>query len=99
MSYNNYECLCGEFALCIDVNLPQLPRRKTDSAYIIMKQERNFVLAPSLKSSLKVVKRTQGYEKQYRAHCGSCGLWIAYHQEGKFLYVVESSVKDQIKQV
>ena len=39
-----YECVCGEFALGLDVNLPLLPRRKTDAAYIISKKDRIFVL-------------------------------------------------------
>lgn len=69
-----YECVCGEFVLGLDINLPLLPRRKTDSAYIISKKERTYILNPTLVSSVKVVKRAKGYEKQYRSTCASCGM-------------------------
>lgn len=75
---NLYECVCGEFALGLDVHLPLLPRRKTDAAYIISKKDRIYVLNPKLHTTVKVVKRANGFEKQYRYHCPSCRKSLSF---------------------
>ncbi|CAG8494494.1 9891_t:CDS:2 [Ambispora gerdemannii] len=95
-----YYCLCSEFILVIDAKLDRLPRRKTDNAYIIANGKRIYKLNAIEPSNNPIVlKRLQGYEKQYRLHCPRCNLFIAYEvtpkrKSGAFTYIVEGSLTD-----
>jgi len=43
-SLHVYYCLCSEFALVIDADLRQLPRRRTDNAIIVSNARRTYKL-------------------------------------------------------
>ncbi|CAH7686864.1 hypothetical protein BY996DRAFT_4578650 [Phakopsora pachyrhizi] len=75
----NY-CLCGEFILVIDKPLSLLPRRSIDGSYVIrnIQPKRSYKLNTSLSKKPVVLKRSDGYEKQWRHCCHRCRLIIGY---------------------
>ncbi|KIO31055.1 hypothetical protein M407DRAFT_241961 [Tulasnella calospora MUT 4182] len=96
-------CLCGEFLLVIDKNLKKLPRRKTDGAVMLRCRDTPSSKAAVFKLNVAecdpvLIKRTNGYERQWRYACTRCSLPVAYQtaphpiKSAPFLYLVWGSM-------
>ncbi|KAI8380921.1 uncharacterized protein BYT42DRAFT_494715 [Radiomyces spectabilis] len=95
---NVYYCLCSEFLLVIDANILQLPRRRTDNAIIVSNKQRTYKLMAEY-DDCYVLKRQNGFEKQYRYHCPRCHLLIAYEtteerKRGPYTYILDGALAD-----
>ncbi|KAF7729409.1 hypothetical protein EC973_004388 [Apophysomyces ossiformis] len=93
-----YYCLCSEFLLVIDADIRLLPRRRTDNAIVVSNSRRTYKLTAE-PSECVIVKRREGFEKQYRYRCPRCNLWIAYEmtenrKRGPYTYLVDCSLTD-----
>lgn len=93
-----YYCLCSEFILVIDADLRQLPRRRTDNAVIVSNVRRTYKLTAEADDCV-LLKRREGYEKQYRYHCPRCQLTIAYEmtenrKQGLYTYILDGALTD-----
>ncbi|CAG8613758.1 610_t:CDS:2 [Dentiscutata heterogama] len=89
---NVYYCLCN-------ARLDKLPRRTTDRAHIIANGKRVYKLNAVESETPVILKRADGYEKQYRLYCPRCNLFIAYEttdrrKSGPYTYIVESSLTE-----
>ena len=60
-----------------DTTLDQLPKRKTDGS-LVLETSKHKYKNKMVKGEVKLVKRTQGLERQYRYNCPQCGLFLAY---------------------
>jgi len=76
-----YYCLyCGQTAVILDTTLESLPKRKTDaSAVLETKGHKNKLMLE--KGEQKLIKRSGGYERQFRLNCAKCELPIAYQSK------------------
>jgi len=94
-----FYCLCGEFLLVIDKNLNKLPRRKTDGAVVVRCRDAPDAKASVFKLNAKagdpvLIKRANGYERQWRYTCPRCSLPVAYQnsphpiKSGPYLYII-----------
>jgi len=73
-----YYCLyCGETAVILDSALESLPKRKTDASAVLETKEHMFKMMLD-KGEQKLIKRKNGYERQFRLNCKKCELPIAY---------------------
>lgn len=73
-----YYCLyCGETSLIIDAAIDTLPKRKTDKSSVI-ETKKHMHKAMLEKGEAKVIKRSKGFERQFRLNCKKCELPIAY---------------------
>ncbi|KAI8598020.1 hypothetical protein EDD21DRAFT_383814 [Dissophora ornata] len=95
---HSYYCLCSEFILVIDMELAQLPRRETDNATIVENATRMYKLH-AIPGEVKIVKRNDKFEKQYRLYCPRCSLLIAYEttphlKGGAYTYVVQGALNE-----
>ncbi|KAI8076483.1 uncharacterized protein B0P05DRAFT_546037 [Gilbertella persicaria] len=93
-----YYCLCSEFLLVIDADLRQLARRRTDNAIIVSNTKRTYKLTAEAEDCV-LLKRKEGYEKQYRYHCPRCHLTIAYEmnehrKSGEFTYILDGALTE-----
>ena len=96
-----YYCMCcGESNLILGpgVVLSSLPRRKTDGAYVLDKEGTVFKLK-SKRGETKLIRRPNGFERQYRLDCWNCGVPVAYRSEesedAKLTYVLPSAMGAQ----
>ncbi|KAG0026135.1 hypothetical protein BGZ81_006599 [Podila clonocystis] len=95
---HSYYCLCSEFVLVIDIELGQLPRRRTDNAIILSNASRMYKLHAT-PGEVKLVKRGDQFEKQYRMYCQRCNLVIAYEttphlKGGAYTYIVQGALNE-----
>ncbi|ORE03454.1 hypothetical protein BCV72DRAFT_308208 [Rhizopus microsporus var. microsporus] len=93
-----YYCLCSEFILVIDADLRQLPTRRTDNAIIVSNIRRTYKLSAEAGDCV-LLKRRNGYEKQYRYQCPRCELTVAYEmnehrKSGPYTYILEGALTD-----
>ncbi|KAG0165856.1 hypothetical protein DFQ28_008221 [Apophysomyces sp. BC1034] len=93
-----YYCLCSEFLLVIDADLRQLPRRRTDNAIVVSNSRRTYKLTAEPDDCV-IIRRRDGFEKQYRYRCPRCNLWIAYEMTenrklGPYTYLVDCALTD-----
>ncbi|ORZ07636.1 hypothetical protein BCR42DRAFT_383303 [Absidia repens] len=93
-----YYCLCSEFLMVIDAELQLLPRRKSDNAIIVDNRQRTYKLNAEPKQPV-ILKRRDGFEKQYRYHCPRCELFIAYEMKEErksdhYTYIVDAALTD-----
>ncbi|OBZ85375.1 hypothetical protein A0J61_06571 [Choanephora cucurbitarum] len=93
-----YYCLCSEFLLVIDADLRQLPRRRTDNAIIVSNVRRTYKLTAEAGECV-LLKRREGYEKQFRYHCPRCQLTIAYEmnehrKSGPYTYILDGALTE-----
>ncbi|KAF9181237.1 hypothetical protein BGZ49_004890 [Haplosporangium sp. Z 27] len=93
---HSYYCLCSEFILVIE--LGQLPRRETDNAVIIENASRMYKLH-AIPGDVKIVKRSDKFEKQHRLYCPRCSLLIAYEttphlKGGPYTYLVQGALNE-----
>ncbi|KAI9305021.1 hypothetical protein BJ944DRAFT_288161 [Cunninghamella echinulata] len=93
-----YYCLCSEFLLVIDLDLRQLPRRKTDNSIIVDNTKRTYKLTADSKGPV-IIKRPDGFEKQFRYHCPRCELLVAYEMKEErktdtYTYIVDGSLTE-----
>ncbi|KAG0056295.1 hypothetical protein BGZ83_005662 [Gryganskiella cystojenkinii] len=80
------------------MELGQLPRRETDNAIIISNATRMYKLHAS-SGEVKIVKRGDKFEKQYRLSCQRCHLLIAYEttphlKGGPYTYIVQGALNE-----
>ncbi|KAG9011843.1 hypothetical protein FRB94_007569 [Tulasnella sp. JGI-2019a] len=85
--------------LVVDKNLNKLPRRRTDGAIIIRCRDSPagkgavFKLNATQAGPL-MIKRSNGYERQWRYTCPRCSLPVAYQnvphpiKSGPYIYVI-----------
>jgi len=74
-------CLyCGARAIVIDADVTKLPMRNTDRAAVIEADKHTYRLLLS-KGEHKLIKRSAGYERQYRMNCTKCDLPITYQSQ------------------
>ena len=92
MQLQNYNCICTQYALTVDVPLHLVPRRKTDSSFILNQKSRICKLNSNMLNSILIVKRASGYEKQVRYSCFNCSSLIAYTQNNNFIYIIDQAV-------
>ncbi|KAI9486393.1 MAG: hypothetical protein EXX96DRAFT_548889 [Benjaminiella poitrasii] len=93
-----YYCLCSEFLLVIDADLRQLPRRRTDNAIIVSNTRRTYKLTAEAGECV-LLKRRDGYEKQYRYQCPRCNLTVAYEMNENrkslpYTYILDGALTD-----
>ncbi|KAL6049143.1 Nipped-B-like protein B [Balamuthia mandrillaris] len=72
-----YYCVCNAHCLSLDTPLEKLPQRRTDGAYVLIKADHQYSLKV-MKLGSVVLKRDQGYERQWRYGCTQCQLPICY---------------------
>ena len=96
-----YYCMCcGESNLILGpgVVLTSLPRRKTDGAYVLEKGVTVFKLK-SKRGETKLIRRPNGFERQYRLNCWNCDVCVAYRseesEEAQLTYVLPSAMGAQ----
>ncbi|KAI9288252.1 hypothetical protein BC943DRAFT_318075 [Umbelopsis sp. AD052] len=94
-----YYCLCSEFILVIDHDLQQLPRRETDSSYVVSNAGRTFKLTVEQGETV-ILRREEGYEKQCRLVCPRCNLLIGYEttperRKGPYTYILDGALTEQ----
>lgn len=72
-----YCSCCGTNACVAETSLDELPRRGTDSAYVIQASEifHKLYVVPSKRI---IIRRPTGLEVQYQLKCRDCGVAIAY---------------------
>ncbi|KAI6152151.1 hypothetical protein BKA82DRAFT_4107804 [Pisolithus tinctorius] len=99
-----YYCICGEFILVIEKSLAALPRRRTDSAYIIRCRANEtgkavvFKLNASPCAAPVLVERSGVYERQYGFSCPRCNLLVGYQsapwpvKSGPYLYILKGAL-------
>ena len=77
-----YCMCCGESVLILgpEVQLADLPRRRTDGALVLERGSAVFKLNAKDKGT-RVIKRAGGYERQHRLGCWNCGVLLAYRAE------------------
>ncbi|KAF9379797.1 hypothetical protein CPB97_008754 [Podila verticillata] len=95
---HSYYCLCSEFILVIDIELGQLPRRQSDNAIILSNANRMYKLHAT-PGEVKLVKRGDKFEKQYRLYCQRCNLVIAYEttphlKGGAYTYIAQGALNE-----
>jgi len=95
-----YYCLyCGQTALILDKSLETLPRRKTDASAVI--ETKNHMYKVMLeKGENKLIKRSGGFERQYRLNCTKCELPIAYQsvkENPEHVFLLDGSLSAQPK--
>ncbi|GAA5802987.1 hypothetical protein HPULCUR_008462 [Helicostylum pulchrum] len=95
-SLHVYYCLCSEFLLVIDADLRQLPRRRTDNSVIVSNIRRTYKLTAEADDCV-LLKRRDGYEKQFRYHCPRCNLTVAYEmnehrKSGPYTYILDGAL-------
>ncbi|CAI2166247.1 2979_t:CDS:10 [Funneliformis geosporum] len=83
----------------LDARLEKLPRRTTDKAYIVSNGKRVYKLNAVEAPNPVILKRPDGYEKQYRLNCPRCNLFLAYEvteerKKGPHTYIVEGSLTE-----
>ncbi|KAJ3321454.1 UPF0428 protein CXorf56 [Boothiomyces sp. JEL0866] len=87
-----YHCtLCGDFVYLTNKYLEEQPLRPIDNA-IVVDEEIVDIKSTTSPGNVVYIKRKNGYEKQQREVCCRCGGVIAYHQGGKYLYILEGAV-------
>ncbi|ORX93073.1 hypothetical protein K493DRAFT_176342, partial [Basidiobolus meristosporus CBS 931.73] len=90
-----YYCLCGEYILIIDCVLDSLPRRKTDHAIILPRGQRHYKVNVK-RGETVMLKRPNGYEKQYRLLCPRCQVIVAYeanpNPSGEYTYILDGAI-------
>ena len=87
-----YVCsACGEYALLASFYLKTCPKRPIDDSYIVDEDIKNLKINLTTNDPI-IIKRKHGYEKQLRLNCPNCDIWIAYHQFGRYLYVLNDSL-------
>eukprot|EP00667_Euglena_gracilis_P019387 EG_transcript_20788 len=69
---------CSEFALILTDPLEKLPRRKTDSAFVVTNADEALLRNNMMEGDCKLLKREGGAERQYRWLCRGCKLVLAY---------------------
>jgi len=74
---NSYRCLCGAMALISEVPIDKMPQRHVDGARAHKVAASKFKLY-STPGRVVLVKREQGYERQFREKCRNCNLMLAY---------------------
>ncbi|EFP93780.1 hypothetical protein PGT21_028488 [Puccinia graminis f. sp. tritici] len=95
----NY-CLCGEFILVIDKPLSLVARRPLDASYVIRNVEpkRSYKLNTELSTRPTLVRRENGFEKQWRHLCSRCKLPIGYEIaspiKGDWTYIFPGSLTE-----
>lgn len=82
----------------MDTSIECLPRRQTDGAYIVPQKTR------AAKFNVKdgetvLVKRNDAFEKQFRAICPRCHLWVVYTSTqprlaAEYVYIVDGAVAE-----
>eukprot|EP00026_Physarum_polycephalum_P011104 Phypoly_transcript_11303.p1 GENE.Phypoly_transcript_11303~~Phypoly_transcript_11303.p1 ORF type:complete len:347 (+),score=53.93 Phypoly_transcript_11303:121-1161(+) len=94
---NVFYCLhCGSFSLILDTALSSLPRRRTDGSYVL--EEAKILRKNMREGDVKVVKRVNGLERQYRLECPECLLFMAYRpndhndSDGKLMYILPDAI-------
>eukprot|EP00656_Telonema_subtile_P044512 TRINITY_DN50761_c0_g1_i1.p1 TRINITY_DN50761_c0_g1~~TRINITY_DN50761_c0_g1_i1.p1 ORF type:complete len:244 (+),score=55.65 TRINITY_DN50761_c0_g1_i1:149-880(+) len=76
-----YYCLyCGTRAMVVDGDITKLPTRKTDNAIVIETEKHTYKVMLE-KGEHKLIKRTGGFERQYRMNCSKCQLPITYQSQ------------------
>lgn len=91
-----YYCLyTGEQALVLDKDLTSLPKRKTDGAFVL-RRETEFFKLNAERGKTVLIKRSGGFERQYRMNCSGSGLPIAYATseaaEPDLVYIMPNAV-------
>jgi len=95
-----YCMTCGESVLILgeQTALTDMPRRRTDGAFVLEQGSAVFKLNAQPKGT-KVLKRVGGYERQHRLGCWSCGVLLAYRcEEGddaKLTYLLADATGQQ----
>eukprot|EP00048_Salpingoeca_helianthica_P002721 m.60013 g.60013 ORF g.60013 m.60013 type:complete len:121 (+) comp12265_c0_seq1:82-444(+) len=74
---NTYVCICGQPLLVSEVPLEELKARKTDGARMLDVSLCKAIITLDSASSV-CIKRSVGFEMQYRFKCKRCGLIAAY---------------------
>lgn len=95
-----YYCLyCGQNALIIDAALESLPTRKTDRSAVIEDKAHMYRLLLE-KGEHKLIKRSGGFERQFRLNCSKCDLPIAYQcerEQPRCVFLLDGSLSAQPK--
>lgn len=95
----NY-CLCGEFILVIDKPLSLLARRPIDASFVIrnIEPKRSYKLNTELSSRPTLIRRDNGFEKQWRHSCNRCKLAIGYEiaspTRGDWTYILPGALTE-----
>jgi len=97
--YQVYYCVCGEYLLILDRRIEICPKRKTDGAHILVNADRRYKVS-CVGPKTKLIRRKDGYEKQYRYSCPRCLLPFLYETDsekrrsGAFSYILHGSLRD-----
>ncbi|KAI8901998.1 hypothetical protein BC833DRAFT_521602 [Globomyces pollinis-pini] len=90
-----FHCLyCGEYVLTVDSTFDLLPKRPVDSSIVLDEDKLNVHINMSPIDPV-IIKRASGFEKQLRYSCPGCQLPLAYHQGGRYLYILQNAVGNQ----
>lgn len=99
MSEVLYCSICGDYLFHFQgSSIKSAPIRPLDSSFVIdedLIQIKNTLIEGV---TLVVKRENGGFVKQERLNCSSCGVTVAYHQGGKFLYIFANAVVECFKQ-
>lgn len=75
---NTFYCSCCGANVCVaEISLDDMPRRGTDSAYVLQASE-TFHKLYVVPSKRIILRRPMGLEVQYQLKCRDCGVAVAY---------------------
>jgi len=95
-----YYCLyCGTRALVLDADIAKLPTRQTDKALVLDTEKHTYRVLLE-KGEHKLIKRSGGYERQYRMNCTKCDLPVSYQNQAEnpeHIFLLPDSLSAQPK--
>eukprot|EP00823_Brevimastigomonas_motovehiculus_P002895 TRINITY_DN1719_c0_g2_i1.p1 TRINITY_DN1719_c0_g2~~TRINITY_DN1719_c0_g2_i1.p1 ORF type:complete len:339 (-),score=80.03 TRINITY_DN1719_c0_g2_i1:146-1105(-) len=99
----NYCAYCGAYALVTEKSLSSLPHRQTDDAFVL-DEKRNTFQRHMAAGPQKLIKRTNGVEKQFRLCCQQCGLVLAYRsapldKPSKYFYILPDALTNDPRSI
>mmetsp|Transcript_98972 Transcript_98972/g.268792 ORF Transcript_98972/g.268792 Transcript_98972/m.268792 type:complete len:177 (+) Transcript_98972:74-604(+) len=88
---------CDTHVLITDIELADIPRRRTDGALVLDARKQVVRLYTSKQEGSQLIRRPNGAERQYVHACSSCGQAVGYtstpHEaELQLVYIQETAV-------
>ncbi|OEH79238.1 hypothetical protein cyc_06274 [Cyclospora cayetanensis] len=91
-----YCSCCGANACVSEVSIDDMPRRGTDSAYVLQATEvfHKLYVVPGKRV---ILRRPTGFEVQYQLKCRDCGVAVAYRsvdfgETAQFIYIYSDAI-------
>ncbi|CEM17362.1 unnamed protein product [Vitrella brassicaformis CCMP3155] len=88
---------CNNHVLITDMELTDIPRRRTDNAIVFDTEASVVKLNTNAKDEPVVIKREKGVERQWHHFCPECGQLVAYqscqlNDNPRYFYLVDNNI-------